>query len=60
MSDFLILNWGMRLTRTEQLIDCGLITHLILPKLNQTKKIIYCDTNTKVKLATVALYIQLR
>ena len=25
MSDFLILNWGGRLTRTEQLIDCGLV-----------------------------------
>ena len=24
MSDFLILNWGRQLTRTEQLIDCGL------------------------------------
>ena len=26
MLDFLILNWGRWLTKTEQLIDCGLIS----------------------------------
>ena len=35
ISDYLILNCGGRLTRTEQLIDCGLSRVLTMPILLQ-------------------------
>ena len=39
MSDFLILNWGGRLTRTKQLIDCGLTLDLVTSALSESVKI---------------------
>ena len=39
ISDFLILNWGGRLTSTKQLIDCGLTLDLVTSVLSESVKI---------------------